>query len=247
MLEVFIVCGVLFFIAVLFYKQANEQFEILKLDAERLQELPTLYADRAPIVVSGFQQPALGTEASFQKRPHILQMAVAPSLSLRALLGSEGSLKAWTWNPETAKFLSKESGLDIWFQHNLYETILPSPYLKFLYSYETSLWPHHRGLFKTKASQTILMPTQGTLRVSLLLQKMIPFLPTKWEGKRFEALTQQDTPLLNQIQFMDIILRPGNILFLPPHLLVSFTSELNTTPSAWTFLAEIHHPISKIA
>lgn len=249
MLEVIIILGVLFFIAVLFYKQANEQFEILNLDAERLDELPTLYGDHCPIVVSGFQPPALGTEKELQKRPHILQMAVAPSLSLRALLGSEGSLKSWTWNPATAKFLAKETGLDIWFEHNLLSKVLPSSssFLRFLYSTETSVWPHHRGLFKTKASQTILMPTQGTLRVSLLLQKMMPFLPAKWEGKRFEAMTQKDTPLLNQIQFIDILLRPGNLLALPPHLLVNIATDRESKENGWTFIAEIHTPISKIA
>ena len=61
--ETIIILGVIFFIAVMFYKQGNDEFEILQIEGERLQELPTLYGDRAPIVVSDFKLPALGTQA----------------------------------------------------------------------------------------------------------------------------------------------------------------------------------------
>ena len=247
-LESIIILGVLFFIAVLFYKQGNEQFEILQIEAERLQELPTLYSDKAPIVVSDFMLPALGTQAELQKRPHILQMSVAPSLSLKALLGSEGSLKAYTFKKATAEFLAKETGLNVWFEHHLYTSLLPSPYTQWLYSYNTSLWPHHRGLFKTTAFQTVIMPTQGTTRVSLLLQKALPYLPKRWEGRPFGGLTPQDTPLLNQIQFIEVKLRPGNLLLLPAHLIVDIASDPASDEAiAWNFVAEIHHPISKLA
>lgn len=247
-LETIIILGVLFFIAVLFYKQGNEQFEILQIEAERLQELPTLYSDKAPIVVSDFKLPALGTQAELQKRPHILQMSVAPSLSLKALLGSESSLKAYTFKKATAEFLAKETGLSVWFEHHLYSSLLPSPYTQWLYSYNTSLWPHHRGLFKTTAFQTVIMPTQGTTRVSLLLQKALPYLPKRWEGRAFGSLTPQDTPLLNQIQFIEVKLRPGNLLLLPAHLIVDIASDPASGEAiAWNFVAEIHHPISKLA
>lgn len=238
------ILGVLFVIAVLFYKQGNEQFEILQTEAERLSELPTLYGDKAPIVVSDFKLPTLGTQVELQKRPHILQMSVAPGLSLKALLSSEGSLKNYTFKKATAEFLAKETGLSVWFEHHLYSSLLPSPYTQWLYSYNTSLWPHHRGLFKTTAFQTVIMSTQGTTRVSLLLSKALPYLPKRWEGRAFGSLTPQDTPLLNQIQFVEIKLRPGNLLLLPAHLIVDISSDEGI---AWNFIGEIHHPISRLA
>ena len=57
MLEILAILGVLFFIAVLFYKQANESFEIIQIESDRIQELPTVYGDHAPIVIRGFQVP----------------------------------------------------------------------------------------------------------------------------------------------------------------------------------------------
>jgi len=261
MLEYIIILAVLLFIAVLFYKQANEQFEILQIDAERLSDLPTVYQDRSPIVVSGFPTPTLGTESELQKRDHIMQMQTK-GISLRSLLASP-AIKTFTFPKASAEFLCKESGLNIWFEHHLYKSLLPSPYTSWIYSFNTSLWPDHRGLFKTTAFQTLLMPTQGTAIVTLMLPTMLPYLPTKWGGRLFSSLTMQDTPLLNQLQFIEIKIRKGNLLLLPAHLIVNIHSEVKVSETkvsevkvsevkaqdtnAWVFVAEIHHPISRLA
>lgn len=223
MLEYLLFAIVLFFIGVLFYKQANEEFQILQLDADRFSELPTLYAERSPIVMSDFQTPNLGSYEEVSKRPQIMKM-----------LGQ---------GPNSAKFLAKESGLSVWFEHHLFKKLLPSSYTEWVYSFNTSLWPDHRGLFKTTAFQTVLMPTQGTASVKLLLPKMIPYLPTKWKGRRFSTLSLQDTPLLTQIQFIEIRIRKGNLLLLPAHLIV----DIESIESSWVFMGEINHPISALA
>jgi hypothetical protein len=232
------------FIAILFYKQANESFQILQLDAERLSELPTLYQDRSPIVVrgtSGDQLPTgLGTEAELRRRPAVLAALAAPATPLSSVLNRPG----FNYSPVTTAFLAKESGLDTWFRLRLFDTLLPSPYTRWFYTSKTSLWPSGRGLFKTTAFQTLVMPTQGTVIVTLLLQSMIPYLPTRWEGRRFASLTAEDTPLLTQIKFIEIRIRTGNFVLIPPHVLADIRSEGET---AWVFMAEIHHPISAFA
>jgi hypothetical protein len=81
-----------------------------------------------------------------------------------------------------------------------------------------------------------------------MLPKMTPYLPAKWTGRAFTSLTMEDTPLLNQIQYIEIILRKGNLLLLPAHLIVDVRSSYNhTAESAWVFMADIHHPISRLA
>ena len=240
MIEYLLFAIVLFFIAVLFYKQANEEFQILQLE-ERFSELPTLYAERSPIVMSGFQTPNLGSQEDLGKRPQIMNMLVNQNTTLRQLLADP--YPHFQFPLASARFLAKESGLSIWFEHHLFKKLLPSPYTEWIYSFNTSLWPDHRGLFKTTAFQTVLMPTQGTASVKLLLPKMVPYLPTKWKGRQFSTLSLQDTPLLNQIQFIEIRIRKGNLLFLPAHLIV----DIESLESSWVFLAEIHHPISALA
>ena len=238
MIEIVVFLSVLLFIAVLFYKQANEQFEILQIDATRLSELPTLYQDRSPIVISDYDTPNLGTAQDLYKRQSVLQMPTGPNQTLGQLIHSRYPMPI-----KYAEILAKETGLQIWFEHHLFKQLLPS-YTSFLYSFNSSLWPYKRGMFKTKAFQTLLMPTQGTAIVSLMLQKMVPYLPTKWNNREFSSLSLHDTPLLNQIQFIDIKLRKGSMLLLPAHLIVDIKS--NSSEDAWTFIAEIHHPISRI-
>ena len=233
-LESIVFLSVLLFIAVLFYKQANEQFEILQIDATRISELPTLYQDKSPIVISDYDTPNLGTAEELFKRHSVLQMQVG-NYRLGQLIQNRSMLSI-----QTAEILAKETGLQIWFEHHMAKGITPS-YTGFLYSFNCSLWPYKRGMFKTKAFQTLFMPTQGTAVVTLMLQKMVPYLPTKWNNREFSSLSLHDTPLLNQIQFVDIILRKGSILLLPAHLIVDVKSE-----DAWVFMAEIHHPISRI-
>ncbi len=245
-LEIIICLGVLFFIAVLFYKQANEQFTILQLESERFSELPTLYADHSPIVVRNVSVPPLGTEDALQKRPHILNMAVAPNITLRTLLQDKNKLATFQFSKVTAEFLAAEAGLPVWVDKHLREHILPSPYTSWFYTTKVSLWPHHRGLFKTTAFQTLLLPTQGKATVSLLLESQEAYLPAQWKGKAFQTLTTQDTPLLNQIQFVDVVLRKGHMLILPAHMIVN----IQTSPdceSVWTSIIELHHPISRLA
>lgn len=234
MIEIVVFLSVLLFIAVLFYKQANEQFEILQIDATRISELPTLYQDRSPIVISDYDTPNLGTAVDLFKRQSVLQMATGPNQTLGQLIQTRSTMPI-----KVAEILAKETGLQIWFEHHLAKQLIPS-YTGFLYSFNCSLWPYKRGMFKTKAFQTLLMPTQGTAVVTLMLQKMIPYLPTKWYTREFGTLSLHDTPLLNQIQFIDITLRKGNVLLLPAHLIVDIKSD-----DAWTFIAEIHHPISR--
>lgn len=247
MIEFVLFILVLGFIAILFYKQANEQFEILQIDAERIQDLPTLYADRSPIVVRDFPVPALGTSEELKKRTHIFKIVVAQGQGVKPITLEEFlENPIYTITPKTARFLSKEAGLQIWFEHSVFKQLLPSPWTSWLYTCKTSLWPHHRGMYKTTAFQTMIMPTQGSVTVSLLLPKMIPYLPTAWEGRKFHSLTAHDTPLLSQIQFMEIKLRKGNILLLPAHVIVDVDAA-DKSKIPWIFQADIHHPISRMA
>jgi hypothetical protein len=189
--------------------------------------------------------PSLGTEQELQKRPHLLRMRITPTESLGQILSHPQKLARFSFQPATAQWLAAESGLAIWCDQNLKTTLLPSSYTSWFYTTQYSLWPHHRGLFQTTAVQTLLMPTQGEVSVNLLLPKMIPYLPKSWKGRTFQSLSTQDTPLLQQIQFVEIKLRKGNLLLLPAHMIVDVQTR-STDESAWIFQADLHHPISRL-
>jgi len=244
MIEFFFLLAVLLFIAVLFYRETKDSFEILQLEAERLAELPDLYVEKQPIVLRGLSLPPLGTYSELKKRPHILQLGVTDTLTLDALLHSP-QLPSFRFKDEMAAFLAKESGLPIWCARNLYPMILPSP--RFVYTTKESLWPSHRGLWKTTAVYTFCTPTQGMASVKLLLPSMIPYLPVNWERMNFDSLKTEDTPLLSQLQFIEVKVRPGTALCIPAHILVNITQHSESTETLFTYIVDIHHPISRFA
>lgn len=246
MLNILFCLVVIVFIAIIFYKQANEEIDILQLDAERIEEVPNLYGERSPIVLKGFPVPALGSYEEMKKRPKLLGMYVGDR-SLDTLLHSPG-LKDYPFHPTTMEFLSKEAGLDVWFGLHCYKNLLPSQWTQWMYFYKTGLWPSHRGLWQTSAVHTLLLPTQGTARVSLLVSKMIPYLPVEWKGRKLKSLTAADTPLVSHLHYIEIKLKKGNALLLPAHVLVDVSSEASGVDDMlWMFQAEIHHPISNLA
>jgi hypothetical protein len=246
MLNILFCLVVILFIAIIFYKQANEEIDILQLDAERIEEVPNLYPELSPIVLKGFPVPALGSYEEMKKRPKLLGMYVGDK-SLDTLLHSP-DLKNYLFHPVTMEFLSKEAGLDVWFGLHCYKNLLPSQFTQWMYFYKTALWPSHRGLWQTSAVHTLLVPTQGTAHVSLLLSKMIPYLPIDWKGRKLKSLTAADTPLVSHLKYIEIKLKKGNALLLPAHVLVDISSEGSRVDDMlWMFQAEIHHPISNLA
>lgn len=221
MIEVIIIISVMLFIAVLFYKQANDTFTILQMDSENKLELPTLYQDKSPIVITNFPTPQLGTMAEIQKRPNL------------------------KGNPD---ILSKELGLDVWFEQTLFTHLVPGWGSRWFYTFNNSLWINTKGLAKTSAFQTLIMPTEGEISINLLVSSVnVPYLPKKWQGRSFKSLTSLDTPLINQIEFLEVKLRKGNVLLLPPHVIYDFYTDPERQSGITVFVSEIHHPISKIA
>ena len=245
MIEFLFLFVVFFFIAALFYRDTKPEFEILQLEASRIEELSDLYAEKRPIVLRGIAFPSLGTYKELKKRPQILQMGITPSMSLDALLHSQ-KLPHFTFSDETTSFLAKESGLPIWCTQQLYQQILPK-FARPFYTTKESLWPSHRGLWKTKAFYTFCTPTQGMASVKLLLPSMIPFLPLKWETRRFDSLTTEDTPLLSQLQFVEIKVRAGNAVCIPAHILVDISQHPESPETLFMYCVDIHHPISRLA
>lgn len=248
MLDILFCIIVILFIGILFYKQANEEIDILQLDAGRIEEVPTLYGERSPIVLKGFPVPSLGSYEEMKKRPTVLGLTIGDTKETLDTLLHSKSLQDFTFHPTTMEFLAKESGLHIWFGLHSYKQLLPSSFTQWMYFYKTGLWPSHRGLWQTSAAHTLLVPTQGKAHVSLLLSKMIPYLPIEWKGRRLKTITAADTPLVSHLQYVEIKLKKGNALLLPPHILVDISSdETNVNNMLWMFQAEIHHPISSFA
>jgi hypothetical protein len=239
-LESFLVLGVIGIILIFFYKQAVKEFRILQTDS--FEKAMSLLFERSPIVVLPFTQPPqLWTRADIKQRPTLQNFAVNGSTLTTAI-----EKESFPLAPISAERVATEVGLPIWIKQNILTYYQQTSWWTSILTTRTEALIGAQGLRQTYAYSTILFVTEGAIAVSLLNETSEAYLPTQWAGKRISKLTRDEAPLLQQIQYIDVIVRPGSCLIIPPHWKVCWETYKDTKPAlaVWT---EIHHPLSKLA
>jgi hypothetical protein len=240
MLEFFLVLGVLGVILLFFYRQAVQEFRILQ--TESLDKSMLLLQEKSPVVVLPAPQPQqLWTHTDIKQRPTLSNYALNGRL-LKDALGFD----SYPLKPQTAENLASQVGIQVWIQQMIVPIFKQFVWWSPVLSNRTELTIGAQGLKQTYAYCTVVFPTEGALAVSLMNESADPYLPVKWKGKRLSKLTRDDAPLLAQIQYIDIIVRPGSMLLIPPHWKVCWETHEDKVPAlaVWT---EVHHPMSKMA
>ena len=118
------------------------------------------------------------------------------------------------------------------------------PPLVFSVSTETRLGPI--PLRPVYGWATSIQCTYGEVRCILLHSAQKARLPSGWDGLRWRDATVAHHPIWTQVKFVEVILRPGTALLVPPHWVVALES-VDPSVACWTLWSEIHHPLSKIA
>ncbi len=237
-LELLLILGIVGIIFVFFYKQAVQEFRILQ--TEDLEKAMALLNERCPIVVLPAPAPQqLWTRSDIDQRPTLKNTAIN-GMTLAEMIRHESVALP----PSKASALAAQVGLPVWIQRFILQTFKESAWWTPLLTARTEVAIGSQGLRQTFGYSTVLMATDGEIQVSLLNESSDAYLPQKWLGKRVSKLTRDDAPLLAQIEYIDVIVRPGSALLIPPHWKVCWESMDAKKPSLaiWT---EIHHPLSK--
>jgi hypothetical protein len=102
------------------------------------------------------------------------------------------------------------------------------------------------GMQRVTAVTTMIMPVEGKYTVSLVNKKSEQFLPTAWKYRYPRTLTINDSPLVSEIQYIDIVLRPGTLLCLPTHCIFSIEPD---EPSSFhsALWVDVDSPISSVS
>jgi hypothetical protein len=238
--ETLLVSGVLAVILLFFYKQAVNEFRISQTDS--LEKAMPLLQERCPIVVLPAPQPqTLWTRADIQQRPTLASTPVNGKTLKDALTAASFQLKK-----TSAQALAEKVGLPVWMKQMILPKYADSVWWGPLASVRTEVAIGAQGLRQTYAYSTLLFATEGALAVSLLNETADPYLPKQWLGKRLQKMTRDDAPLLAQIQYVDVIVRPGSALLIPPHWKVCWETH-DSKESALAVWTEIHHPLSRFA
>lgn len=237
LLELICILGVCGIICLVFYKQAVQEFRILQTDS--LEKAMAVVHERVPIVVYPAPQPAqLWTRQDIEQRALLQQLPVGGK-PLSELIQNE----AVTLPPKQASQLAEKVGLPVWTRQTILPTVKQSVWWGPLLRGRTEVSIGAQGLRQTYGYLTYIMATDGEILVSLCNESSDVYLPTNWKGKRLSKLTRDDAPLLGNIQYVDVIVRPGSALLVPPHWKVCWENADPKQASLGVWV-EVHHPVS---
>ena len=247
MIEILFILAVLFAVFILFYRQAIEQYNILQIEGTQLSELPKLLSERTPIVIRDIGQPKLFTPDVLKQNARLMSYPLTKEISLRNYIEkpTKDSIRI---TKKSSHLLARETGLHVWAEHTWFSKFFSNSLWENIHSLKTEAHLGEKGLRKTTAVTTILYPTSAALEVTLLTEHQGQFLPKSWRGRFPEVFTIQDTPLVGEIKYITIKLRPGNVLCIPTHwyLSIRVAEADKDKPVLWSWI-ELHNPISWIA
>jgi hypothetical protein len=257
-LELLLCSIVLVGIAVLFYKGAVHEFQILQHDWSADVNWSTLLSERAPVVVRDIPTELLGG----WKRATVSHRAW-PVLLSNGSGRVRSSCADWVQTPlkeidgrtmENGERLSISAGIpDLvrdWRTAGLYRwtwmpTVSSSVFL--LPPTETACIP----LRRVRSDCCWIVCTDGApLRLWLAHEGAIP-ADMMLEGRNPWTLTAKEVPWIVDVKFMELRLRPGCAVLLPTHWWVAVKPELpvegkTVGDGSWGWMADLDTPISWI-
>ncbi len=243
MIETLIILTILLAICIFFFKQAVTEFQILQTDS--FEKVSPLLSEKCPIVVHPFLQSGLYSPQNIRQIPKLATLPLGKKKFLQ-YVDAPPQPTNFHIDDATSQHIASLAGLETWCRHTFPQYLKGKSLLSHLYTYETYAYIGSQGLRPTYASCTLLFPTHGTIHVSLLTEASDPFLPHDYKGKQVSSFDKNNTPLLEKIQYIDVILRQGDALVIPPHWKVCYKDDpANPTPSCSVWV-EVHHPISKL-
>ena len=252
LIELLVCFSLIFIIAAIFYKQRRPDFSILQLEAEQLDsQLTDLLEEQQPLVIRGVQPPKGLNREALQKIHRLAEFPVG-GLPLATVLKNPAALAPAAGKPvftqEDAAAFAEELSIPVWAKREWLERLSQSTALgAAIGTIRAECILGGVGLFRTSALTTCIFPTEGKYHASILLKDSEAYLPAEWNYRYPSTFTVNDTPLVADLKYLDVVLRPGTALLLPAHTIVSLQPAPDSEPFQAAAVIEYHEPISLLA
>ena len=220
MLEIILLASIVFLIITFFYKQTVNEFRINQIEWSQVAHLPKLYSEKLPIVVRSISPTTFWTFNDACQRPSYDKIAVFNETTIAKWLRSADN-PICPWRYTHAEKIAKTSGIAVWAAKWFNPSVCGYKRLWTFPKYYC--WAGDMGLHKIM-SWTCLISTESEIHVTIMPESMEQFLPAEWMNTFPAMYTEKDTPFLKELKYLDIILRPGTALFMPPHWFMSWIS-----------------------
>ena len=241
MIEFFLIIAFIFLVAVFFYKQALEEFDVLQIESNQMDQLPKLLSEKSFLVLRSLPKVQLWSPTVVKEMPRIQKAPYGKSTLLE--VATTGQVP--TNYPKVGESLAEQTGIKTWIETTWLPRINDSDWFRWMYSSRAEACVGSKGLRKSLAYSTMILPTEGDLLVSVMPESSETYLPKPWAGKPFQGLKRADAPLIGEVKFLDLKIRQGSALFVPPHWIVNIQQEGDVLP--WFLWTEFHHPLSRFA
>ena len=248
MLEIVLILLVLFLILTFFYKQAVCEFRINQMEWSQKGELTSLLSEKVPLVVRSMPSATFWTHDDVLVRPCFQNIPIFRETTLVDWITTANADSVCPWKYPQAETVAQAAGIQVWAQKWINPVVI-HPLLRWWMTPRYHCWAGNMGLRKTFATWTCLFPVDGDIVVSVMSEQVESSLPASWVGCFPGTLTAKDTPFVGDLKFVDIILRPGNCLFMPAHWFVSWVGAQDKESKAAPMVCTIsyHTPISLLA
>lgn len=243
MLEFILIIGVIWLILTFFYKQAVCEFRINQLEWAKREDIRPLLHESIPLVIRGLPPLACWSRQDVMTRDCYTNLPLFQEMNLAEWMQGAPADTGCPWRYAQAEQIAAASGLSVWATKWLHPAIL-SPVMKLWWRPRYHCWAGKMGLQRTYAMWTCILPVDGEIVVSIMPETVESALPTHWAGCVPSELTAKDTPFLADVKYMDVVLRPGHALMMPPHWFMSWTGKKDI-PMVCT--VSYHSPISALA
>lgn len=246
MLEIFLIISVIFLILTFFYKQAICEFRINQIEWSQNKNIQPLLQEKIPLVIRDIPSATFWTIDDVNTRSIYSNIPIFQDSSLIQWINNSSNNLLCPWKYQQAEQIAKVSSISVWASKWLNPLII-NPFMKLWINPSYYCWSGNVGLQKTYATWNCIFPVDGEIIVSIMPENLESFLPANWVGCIPSELTNRDTPFINDVKFIDIILRPGNCLFMPAHWFWSWKSHGSSEIIPMTCTIAYHTPISYIA
>jgi hypothetical protein len=244
MVEIIFIGLILFLILTFFYKQAISDFRINQIEWSQKDDILPLLRERIPLVIRSIPSANFWTREDVETRTCFEEIPIFQELQLTEWVKSATNQSVCPWKDKQAEQIASVSGIHVWakkWMHPSLLTRLSSYWLFPMYH----CWAGNRGLHKSIAVHTCIFPVDGEVLVSIMPEQNETYLPIQWMNQFPSQITKKDTPFVHELKYIDIVLRPGHCLVMPPHWFVSWSSLSETVPMVCSI--SYHSPISYLA
>ena len=231
MITILIICSLLFFIYVFFYKQSISDYTILQIHYSQVQKLNETLLDKAPVIIKDVEIPHCVQKNSLLSVQRFANTYLG-SCKLSEYMNKE--VCELQLSNELEIFLANETGFNSYIIHNWLPRVYTNPLSQYISTIESKICFGSHQLQKTSAIWSLILPIESKYIISLINPNYAESLPYNWR-------TIQNLEENLNIQFIDVIVKPGTMLILPPHWYYLMKAEEN---GAYYTFVEYHEPVS---